>query len=132
MTFRASQFAQLMAKLDELQADVVWLKQQWSLPGSSSAARAVITLSDSFEYGEPTLSLTVEEWAIVKRGDKFEKYDEGRYEEGQMSYLAYWEFEGGVGGKITFSTKSAVGDDFEVEIEEKFFAEMVTEFNVAQ
>ncbi len=122
---------ELLNEMQQARADIAWLKQRLEKQ-PVPPMRAVITLPESYELGEPSISLNVDEWAAVKRGDKFSKLGTGYYlVEGEIYCWDYWEFEGGICGMIRFFCKFEVDDEFELEIEEKFFADMVQEFSVA-
>ena len=138
MATKSNELGELKAMLLEMskdlaktRADVAWLRKQMFNHLGLGPKFAVITMPYTYELGEPFIELTVDEWALVKSGARFEKYGRGAWwDVGKGPCFEHWLFEGGYGGKVTLAIKFKEDDVFEEEQEENLSAEMVDEFRV--
>lgn len=134
----AAQLAQIITLLNELKgelqvakADIRWLKRNAGFGRKPPRKRAIITLPESYEIGEPSIELSADDWTRIKRGETL-SFKNPSYEICEdVTLCLYWEFSGGgIGGTVKLSSGLDEDDDKpEIEYEEKLIAEYVEEID---
>lgn len=138
MATKSNELGELKAMLLEMskdlvktRADVAWLRKQMFNHLGLGPKFALITLPYTYELGEPFIELTVDEWALIKSGARFEKFGNGAWWKiSDLPCWDHWVFEGGYGGKVTLAAKFAEDEKFAVGQSAKLTAALIDEFAV--
>jgi hypothetical protein len=123
---------ELKSELQVVSADIVVLKEHVLEEKKPARKYAVITLPFTYEFGEPAITLTEEDWIRVKSGETVQILGKGQMIEGDFFYWDRWEFSGGMGGVVKLDMKFEENGEFEAELEEKLTAELIEEFDVVK
>lgn len=122
---------ELKGELHETRKDIRWLKKKAGFGQIPPRKRAIITLPESYEFGDPSITLSADDWERVKGGETLRISGNGLNPCEGVSYCDYWEFGGGgVGG--TVKLQLGLDDDDnepETEYEGELFAEFVEEID---
>ncbi|MDO9014392.1 MAG: hypothetical protein Q7U84_06420, partial [Polynucleobacter sp.] len=59
----------LKGELHDARADIRWLKRKAGFGQNPPRKRAIITLPESYEHSEPSITLCADDWARVKGGE---------------------------------------------------------------
>ncbi len=119
---------ELKGELQEARADIRSLQVQANAAKNPRQMRAVITLPFTYELGDPSIELTVEEWNRVKAGETVKLSGKGLNPEAVFLGLDHWEFSGGIGGTVKLDVEFE--GRRETEQTEILDAEMIEEFAV--
>ena len=119
----------LTVELRDARTDIAWLKKQMFEVCEMKPVRAVVTLPKSAQFGQMAIELTAWEWDAVRNGDNLRKSGNRQWRDDEFYCWDYWEFEGGIGGRVTLSVKFEHDSEFAVAFTEKLRGNMVEVFD---
>lgn len=123
---------ELKSELQEVRADVGFLKEQ-VLEGKKPRRKyAVVTMPFTYEYDQPSITLTEENWNRVKNSETVQLMGKGLEIEGEEPLIYRWTFSGGIDGQVKIDVQFGEDGEFELAQKERLSAVVINEFDVAE